>query len=158
MFPDPVSFLGGEIKTELGMKSKKDEGEYDGKFFSFKVPMDHEDNGSKTYFVKVKKYDTGTREESLRWRLVLNVQMKNHGYSGNHDMVMDLSQAMFAGRSLEAFLNERQAQEKEKWARLRSKQSTLCSKYMIVQFLNWQSMLLTSKVNGEMSMRVSVNI
>jgi hypothetical protein len=37
--------------------------------------------------------------------------MKNHGYSGNYDMVMNLAQAMLAGRSLEAFLNERRAQE-----------------------------------------------
>jgi hypothetical protein len=50
-------------------------------------------------------------EELLRWGLVLNEQMKNHGYSGNYDMVMNLSQAMLAGRSFEAFLNERRAQE-----------------------------------------------
>jgi hypothetical protein len=37
--------------------------------------------------------------------------MKNHGYSGNWDMVMNLAQAMLAGRSLEAFLNEWGAQE-----------------------------------------------
>jgi hypothetical protein len=37
--------------------------------------------------------------------------MKNHGYSGNYDMVMNLSQAMLAARSLEAFLNERRTQE-----------------------------------------------
>jgi hypothetical protein len=37
--------------------------------------------------------------------------MKNHGYSGNYDMVMNLAQAMLAGRSLEAFLNERRTQE-----------------------------------------------
>jgi hypothetical protein len=47
----------------------------------------------------------------LRWCLVLNEQMKNHGYSGYYDMVMNLAQAMLAGRSLEAFLNEQQAQE-----------------------------------------------
>jgi hypothetical protein len=34
--------------------------------------MDHEDKESKTYHVKVKKYDTGTPEEFLRWPLVLN--------------------------------------------------------------------------------------
>jgi hypothetical protein len=33
--------------------------------------------------------------------------MKNHGYSGNYDnMVMNLAQAMLAGRGLEAFLSE----------------------------------------------------
>jgi hypothetical protein len=73
--------------------------------------MDHEDKESKTYVAKVKKYDTGMPEEFLRWRLVLNKQMKNHGYSENYDMVMNLSQAMLVGRSLEAFLNERRAQE-----------------------------------------------
>jgi hypothetical protein len=60
---------------------------------------------SKTYVVKVKKDDTGTPAEFLRWCLVLNEQMKNHGYSGNYDMVMKLAHSMLAGRSLEAFLN-----------------------------------------------------
>jgi hypothetical protein len=50
-------------------------------------------------------------EELLRWRLILNEQMKNHGYNANYDMVMNLAQAMLVGRSLEAFLNERRAQE-----------------------------------------------
>jgi hypothetical protein len=66
--------------------------------------MDREDKKSKTYIVKVKKYDSGTPEEFLRWRLVFNEQMKNHGYSANYDMVMNLAQAMLTGRSLEAFL------------------------------------------------------
>jgi hypothetical protein len=48
-------------------------------------------------------------EEFLRWRFVLNEQMKNHGYSGNYDMVMNSAQTMLAGRSLESFLNERRA-------------------------------------------------
>jgi hypothetical protein len=65
--------------------------------------MDHEDKESKTYVVKFKKHDTGTPEEFLRWRLVLNKQLSNHGYSANYDMVMNLSQEMLAGRSLEAF-------------------------------------------------------
>jgi hypothetical protein len=42
---------------------------------------------------------------------VLKEQMKNHGYSTNYDMVMNLAQSMLAGRSLEAFLNEWRAQE-----------------------------------------------
>jgi hypothetical protein len=46
--------------------------------------------------------------------LVLNEQMKNHGYSGNYDMVMNLAQAMLAGRSLETFLKERRAQDIQK--------------------------------------------
>jgi hypothetical protein len=106
MFPAPLAFLNDELKAELGMKSKKEEEEDDAKFCSLKVPMDHEDKESKTYVVKVKKYDSGTPEEFLRWRLNLNEQMKNHGYNTNYEMVMNLAQAMLAGRSLEAFLNE----------------------------------------------------
>jgi hypothetical protein len=99
MFSAPIAFLDVELKAECGMKSKKEEEEDDAKFFSLKVPMDHEDKESRTYVVKVKKYDTGTPEEFLRWLLVLNKQMKNHGYSANYDMVMNLAQAMLAGRS-----------------------------------------------------------
>jgi hypothetical protein len=69
MFPAPIAFLNNELKVELGMKSKKEEEEDDALFFSFKVPMDHEDKESKTYVVKVKKYDSGTPEEFLKWRL-----------------------------------------------------------------------------------------
>jgi hypothetical protein len=65
--------------------------------------MNHKDKDSKTYVFNIKKYDTGIQEEFLRWRLTLNEQMKNHGYSGNYDMVMNLAQAMLAGRGLEAF-------------------------------------------------------
>jgi hypothetical protein len=80
-------------------------------------------------------------------------------HSANYDMVMNLAQAMLAGRSLEAFLNEWRAQEtKTKHARRRKKWSTLRNKFMIVQFLNWQSVILTSKVDEEMPMRGSVNI
>jgi hypothetical protein len=99
-FPAPIAFLNDELEEDD-----------DTKFCLLKVSMDHEDKESKTYIVKVKKYDTGTPEEFFRWRLVLNDQMKNCGYSGNYDMVMNLAQAMLAGHSLEEFLNERQAQE-----------------------------------------------
>jgi hypothetical protein len=98
MFPASIAFLNDELKVELGMKSKKEEEEDDAKFCSFKVPMDHKDKYSKTYVVKIKKYDTGTLEEFLTWRLVLNEPMKTHGYSGNYGMVMNLAQAMLAGR------------------------------------------------------------
>jgi hypothetical protein len=37
--------------------------------------------------------------------------MKNNGYTGSYDMVMNLAQAMLVGRSLEAFLSERRSQE-----------------------------------------------
>jgi hypothetical protein len=61
--------------------------------------------------VKVKKYDSGTPEEFLKWRLTLNEQVKNNGYDANYDNVMNLAQAMLAGRSLETFLNEKRSQE-----------------------------------------------
>jgi hypothetical protein len=98
MFPAPIYFLDDELKAELGIKANKEEEENYVKFCSLKVPMDHEDKDSKTYVVKIKKYDSGTPEEFLRWRLILNEKMKNHGYSGNYDMVMNLAQEMLAGR------------------------------------------------------------
>jgi hypothetical protein len=49
--------------------------------------------------------------------------MKNHGYS-SYDMVMNLAQAMLAGRSLEAFLNERRAQEAKNKSR-KAKEQTM---------------------------------
>jgi hypothetical protein len=66
MFPAPIAFLNDKLKAELGMKSKKEEEEDDAKFFSLKVPMDHEYEESKTYIVKVKKYDSGMPLEFLR--------------------------------------------------------------------------------------------
>jgi hypothetical protein len=114
MVPAPIAFINDELKAELGMKTKKEEEEADdAKFCSLKVPMDHEHKDSKTYVVKVKKYDSGTPEEFLKWRLILNEQMKNNGYTGSYDMVMNLAQSMLAGHSLEAFLNERCSQEAE---------------------------------------------
>jgi hypothetical protein len=47
----------------------------------------------------------------LKWSLILNEQVKNNGYDGNHDNIMNLAQAMLEGRSLEAFLNEKRSQE-----------------------------------------------
>jgi hypothetical protein len=61
--------------------------------------------------VKVKRYCSGPPEEFLKWRLTLNEQVKNNGYEDNHDNVMNLAQAMLAGRSLEVFLNEKRSQE-----------------------------------------------
>jgi hypothetical protein len=37
----------------------------------------------------------------------LTEQLKNNGYIDNPDYIMNLAQAMLAGRSLEAFLNEK---------------------------------------------------
>jgi hypothetical protein len=63
MFPAPIAFLSDELKTELRMKTKKEEEEADdAKFCSLKVPIDHEDKESKTYVVKIKTYDSGTPE------------------------------------------------------------------------------------------------
>jgi hypothetical protein len=76
-----------------------------------KVPIDHEDKDSKTYTVKVKRYDSGSPEEFLRWRLILAEQVKNNCYGDNPDTIMNLAQEMLAGRSLEAFLNDKRSQE-----------------------------------------------
>jgi hypothetical protein len=38
-------------------------------------------------------------------------QVKNNGYTDNLDNIMNLSQVMLAGRSLEAFLNDKRSQE-----------------------------------------------
>jgi hypothetical protein len=40
MFPAPISLLNDKLKSELGMKSKKEEEEDDAKSCSLKVPMD----------------------------------------------------------------------------------------------------------------------
>jgi hypothetical protein len=101
MFPAPIALVNDELKSELGMKTKKEEEESDdAKFCSLKVPIDHKDKDSKTYVVKVKKYDSGMPEEFLKWRLILNDQTKNNGYTGKYDMIMNLAQAMLAGRRL----------------------------------------------------------
>jgi hypothetical protein len=76
-----------------------------------KVPIDHTDKESKTYTVKVKRYDSGPPEEFLKWRLILAEQVKANGYGDNADNSMNLAQVMLAGRSLEAFLNEKRSQE-----------------------------------------------
>jgi hypothetical protein len=112
LLPFTFSMMSWKQKAELWMKTKKEEEESDdANFCSLKVQIDHEDKESKTYMVKVKKYDSGTPEEFLKWRLTLNEQVKNHGYDVNYDNVMNLAQAMLAGHSLEAFLNEKRSQE-----------------------------------------------
>jgi hypothetical protein len=113
MFPNPISFLDDELKSELGMKKKEKEKEEEtsDNYCSLKVPIDHTDKESKTYTVKMKRYDSGPPEEFLKWRLILAEQTKNNGYGDNADNSMNLAQAMLAGRSLEAFLNEKRSQE-----------------------------------------------
>jgi hypothetical protein len=98
------------LKAELGMKTKKDDEEDDTKFCSLKVPIDPADKDSKTYIVKIHKYDTGTPEEFLKWRMTLMEKIKANGYERKFDMVMNLAQAMFHGRGLDAFVNQRRAQ------------------------------------------------
>jgi hypothetical protein len=103
MLPAPIAFFKDELKAELGMNSKKEKEEDDAKSCSLKVSMDHEDKESKTYVFRIKKCDTGTLEEFLRWRLVLSEKMKTSGYSGIYKMVMNLAREMLAGHSLEVF-------------------------------------------------------
>jgi hypothetical protein len=64
MFPATISFLDGELKAELGMnkKGKEKEEETSDTYCSLKVPIDHTDEESKTYTVKVKRYDSGPPE------------------------------------------------------------------------------------------------
>jgi hypothetical protein len=110
MFPAPISFLNDELKAELGMKTKKDDEEDDTKVCSLKVPIDPADKDSKTYIVKIHKYDTGRPEEFLKWWMTLIEQIKANGYGGKYDIVMNLAQAMLHGRGLDAFVNERRTQ------------------------------------------------
>jgi hypothetical protein len=66
--------------------------------------------------------------------MTLNEQMKNHGYSVNYEVVVNLAQAMPTGRGLEVFFSERHAKS-----------------------LNWQSTLLTSIADGEIPLRGSAS-
>jgi hypothetical protein len=155
MFPAPISFLDDELKAELGMKAKKEkEEETSDKYCSLKVPIDHSDKESKTYTVKVKRYDSGPPEEFLKWRLILAEQVKNNGYGENSDNSMNLAQAMLAGRSLEAFINEKRSQEAKNRVR---KSKTIAEhtprKSMISLYSNYQFERLTSKVDGAMPTR-----
>jgi hypothetical protein len=43
----------------------------------------------------------------MKWRLILDEQVKNNFYGDNPDNIMNLAQAMLAGSSLEAFLNDK---------------------------------------------------
>jgi hypothetical protein len=112
MFHAPISFLDDELNAELGMKAKKEKEDETSDFFgSLKVLIDHEDKDSKTYTVNVKRYDSGSPEEFMKWHLILAEQVRNNGYTNNPESIMNLAQAMLAGRSLEAFLNEKRSQE-----------------------------------------------
>jgi hypothetical protein len=82
IFPAPIVFLNDELKADLGMKTKKDGEEDDTKFCSLKVPIDPADKDSKTYIVKIHKYDTGTPEEFLKFWMMLMEHIKENGYEG----------------------------------------------------------------------------
>jgi hypothetical protein len=84
----------------------------------------------------------------------LNEQVKNNGYDVNYGNIMNLAQAMLVGRSLEAFLNEKRSQEARNRVR-KYRTLTEHTPKQIYDFaiLNWQFVLLTSKVDGEMPMR-----
>jgi hypothetical protein len=92
------------------MKNKKEDEEDDTTFCSPKVSIDPTDKDSKTYIVKIHKYDTGTPEEFLKWCMNLTEKIEANGYGGKYDMVMNLAQAMLHGRGLDAFVNERRTQ------------------------------------------------
>jgi hypothetical protein len=109
IFPVPISFLNDELRAELGIKTKKHDEEGDTTFCSLKVPIDPVDKDYKTCIVKIHKYDTGTPEEFLKWRIPLVEQIKANGYGGRYDMVMNLAQAMLHRRGLDAFVNKRRA-------------------------------------------------
>jgi hypothetical protein len=72
MCPAPIAFLNDELKAELGMKTKKEEDEDEVQFCSIKVPIDAADKYSKTYIVKIRKYNMGSPEDFLKWRTTLN--------------------------------------------------------------------------------------
>jgi hypothetical protein len=92
------------------MKTKKDDEEDDTKVCSLKVPIDPANKDSKTYIVEVRKYDTGTPEEFLKWQMILMGKIKVNGYEGKYDMGMNLAQVMLHGRGLYDFVNERRSQ------------------------------------------------
>jgi hypothetical protein len=74
-------------------------------------------------------------------------------------MVMNLAQAMLAGSSLEAFFNECRAQETPKKTRKAKEQTEYTpQKIYDCEIFNWQSVLSTSKLDGEMPMRGRENI
>jgi hypothetical protein len=78
--------------------------------------------------------------------------MKNHGYNANYDMVVNLAQAILVGRSLEAFLNERRAQEAKNKTHKAKEQAVYTPQQI------YDCTILTSKVDGEMPMRGRENI
>jgi ATP sulfurylase len=104
MFPAPIAFLNDELKAELGMKTKNEEENIEVLCCCLKVPIDAIDKESNTYNVKIQKYNMGPPEDILKWRTTLNEKIKNTLFAGNYEMVMNLAQAMLAGRRLDDFV------------------------------------------------------
>jgi hypothetical protein len=103
------------------------------------------------YTVKVKRYDSGSQEEFLKGRLILAEQVKNNGYDDNYDNIMNLAQAMLAGRSLEAFLNEKRSQEaKNKLRKIKTLVEHTPTQIYDFAIFEFSIRALTSKVDGEM--------
>jgi hypothetical protein len=86
----------------------------------------------------------------------LNEQIKNNGFAGNYEMVMNLAQAMLTGRILDAFVKERRAQEVKNKTRV-AKVTTELTTQQIYDYaiLNWQVMPLIPKVVGETPLSIA---
>jgi hypothetical protein len=80
------------------------------KFSILKVQIDASDKDSNTYSVNICKYAMGSPYNFLKWQTTLNEQIKNIGFAGNYEMVMNLAQAILVGCSLDGFVKDRRAQ------------------------------------------------
>jgi hypothetical protein len=70
-------------------------------------------------------------ENFLKWRTTLNEQIKNNGFAGIYEMVMNLDRAMLAGRSLYDFVVERREKEVKNKIRLAKGKSELTARQII---------------------------
>jgi hypothetical protein len=158
MFPGPIAFMNDELKSELGMKTKKEYDEDEVPFCSLKVPIDAADKDSKTYNVKIRKYNMGSPEDFLKWRTIFNEQIKNNGFTRNYEMVMNLAHAMLSGRSLDNFVKERRAQEVKNKIRLAKGETELTAQQTYeCAIFNWQFMPLIPIVVRETHLSISAS-
>jgi hypothetical protein len=95
-----------------------------------------------------------TPEEFLKWRLIFNEQTKTNIFrEARYDNELGPGNA---GWKKFGSVFERETHtriKKTKSARPNCRQNLPPIKFMIMPFLNWQFVLLTSKVDGEMPMR-----
>jgi hypothetical protein len=77
----------------------------------------------------------------------LNEQTKTNGFAGKHDMIMNLAQAMLAGRSLEVFLTEIRAQE----SKTRSERPNCRRNIPPIKFMIIMSFICASVINHDIS-------